>query len=97
LEEMEGEEPISANTTKSSSTESVQARGTPPRTASIRARPTSSRITAAELEELFARQGPAPPSPAGSARTPKVYTSVAEMKRSRGKVKYFLKFLALDI
>ncbi|XP_065352176.1 SH3 and multiple ankyrin repeat domains protein 3-like isoform X8 [Cloeon dipterum] len=88
LEEAEGEESttLSANTTKSSSTESVQARSTPPRTASIRARPTSSRITAAELEELFARQGPAPPSPAGSARTPKVYASVAEMKRSRGKL-----------
>lgn len=29
-----------------------------PRTASIRARPTSSRITAAELESLFQRQTP---------------------------------------
>ncbi|XP_059486375.1 SH3 and multiple ankyrin repeat domains protein 3 isoform X3 [Neocloeon triangulifer] len=87
LDEADSEDvTLSANTTKSSSTESVQARGTPPRTASIRARPTSSRITAAELEELFARQGPAPPSPAGSARTPKVYASVAEMKRSRGKL-----------
>lgn len=37
---------------KSSSAESLHQ----PRTASIRARPTSSRITAAELEELFARQ-----------------------------------------
>lgn len=90
IDEIDSEEPsLSANTTKSSSTESVQARGTPPRTASIRARPTSSRITAAELEELFARQGPAPPSPAGSTtpRTPRVYASVAEMKRSRGKVR----------
>ena len=89
-----------------------------PRTASIRARPTSSRITAAELEELFQRQqgggsggangengsggsgtGSAegvmtsrfqnnmsqPGSPA--ARTPRVYASVAEMKRSKGKVR----------
>ncbi|KAG8222039.1 hypothetical protein J437_LFUL003959, partial [Ladona fulva] len=67
-----------------------------PKTASIRSRPTSSRITAAELEELFARQG----SPVegvngiasrgiahtiarGSPPTPKVYASVAEMKRSK--------------
>lgn len=47
---------------KSSSIESIatptQNPGTPvqPRTASIKARPTSSRITAAELEELFQRQ-----------------------------------------
>jgi hypothetical protein len=56
----------SAGTTKSNSAESVhhqQGQGTggsntpvQPRTASIRARPTSSRITAAELEELFQRQ-----------------------------------------
>jgi hypothetical protein len=56
----------SAGTPKSNSAESVhhqQGQGTggsstpvQPRTASIRARPTSSRITAAELEELFQRQ-----------------------------------------
>jgi hypothetical protein len=56
----------SAGTTKSSSAESIHHQqgqstvgcSTPvqPRTASIRARPTSSRITAAELEELFQRQ-----------------------------------------
>ena len=56
----------SAGTTNSNSAESIhhqqgQSTGgcsTPvqPRTASIRARPTSSRITAAELEELFQRQ-----------------------------------------
>lgn len=60
-----------APTTKSSSAESIHQQslssastptqtgpGTPvqPRTASIKARPTSSRITAAELEELFQRQ-----------------------------------------
>lgn len=45
---------------KSSSAESInqaqQIRNPPPRTASIRQRPTSSRITSAELEELFQRQ-----------------------------------------
>ena len=53
-------------TAKSSSAESVSgsmssfvpSNGGPPRTASIRARPTSSRITATELEELFQRQQP---------------------------------------
>ncbi|XP_068628040.1 SH3 and multiple ankyrin repeat domains protein 3 [Battus philenor] len=79
-----------------------------PRTASIRARPASGRITAAELEELFQRQadadtdadtngggcgmmtrsafqgGSASP-PYSPARTTRVYASVAEMKRSRGK------------
>lgn len=56
------------STTKSNSVESIHQQslsststpgpGTPvqPRTASIKARPTSSRITAAELEELFQRQ-----------------------------------------
>lgn len=44
-------------TGKSSSAESIHGSGpVQPRTASIRARPTSSRITAAELEELFQRQ-----------------------------------------
>ena len=46
----------SGGTTKSSSAESIQGTPVQPRTASIRARPTSSRITAAELEELFQRQ-----------------------------------------
>uniref|UniRef100_A0A1B6MGP7 SH3 and multiple ankyrin repeat domains protein 3 n=1 Tax=Graphocephala atropunctata TaxID=36148 RepID=A0A1B6MGP7_9HEMI len=68
-----------------------------PRTASIRARPTSSRITAAELESLFQRQTPymmttsnfqcsqGNSQPSSPARTPRVYASVAEMKRSKGK------------
>ncbi|XP_018896810.2 SH3 and multiple ankyrin repeat domains protein 3 isoform X1 [Bemisia tabaci] len=73
------------------------------RTISIRNRPTSGRITAVELEELFQRQQsdigqtsmmvtsvyangiPRPPSPTSSLRTPRVYASVAEMKRSKGK------------
>lgn len=71
---------------------------TAPRTASVRARPVSSRITAAELEELFQRQrgesaglmasstfvaaGSVPGSGPGS---PRVYASVAEMKRSKSK------------
>lgn len=98
-------------TAKSSSAESIHQQVTPggtctstpvqPRTASIRARPTSSRITAAELEELFQRQqdGTArssgmmttshfqsgPGTPASPAKQGKVYASVAEMKRSKGK------------
>ncbi|XP_053626143.1 SH3 and multiple ankyrin repeat domains protein 2 isoform X3 [Plodia interpunctella] len=102
---------------KSSSAESVQQHagsnngtpvsGTPvaPRTASIRARPASGRITAAELEELFQRQadtdhiggnsammtrsafqGGANSPPYSPARPQRVYASVAEMKRSRGKL-----------
>lgn len=75
---------------------------TAPRTASIRARPVSSRITAAELEELFQRQrgepaglmasstfvaGSMPGSVPGSGPgSPRVYASVAEMKRSKSKV-----------
>lgn len=68
---IEREEDDMPPTTKSSSVESIHQQslssastptqggpGTPvqPRTASIKARPTSSRITAAELEELFQRQ-----------------------------------------
>ncbi|KAJ8889067.1 hypothetical protein PR048_008561 [Dryococelus australis] len=99
---------VGPGTAKSSSAESIhQSSGTgnstpvQPRTASIRARPTSSRITAAELEELFQRQQGAPSEmvsshfqvttpgiasqPSSPARAPRVYASVAEMKRSKGK------------
>lgn len=117
-EKEESCEPLSV-AGKSSSAESVQlpgsgsntgtpVSGTPvaPRTASIRARPASSRITAAELEELFQRQadadtiggnnammtrsafqGGSNSPPYSPARGPtRVYASVAEMKRSRGKL-----------
>ncbi|KAK6618053.1 hypothetical protein RUM44_002495 [Polyplax serrata] len=72
-----------------------------PRTASVRSRPISSRITATELEELFQRQRSlsqvsglmttsnfhnSSSSPASPAKTPRVYASVAEMKRSKSKV-----------
>ncbi|KAJ0179155.1 hypothetical protein K1T71_004867 [Dendrolimus kikuchii] len=114
-EKEESCEPLSV-AGKSSSAESVQlhgsnsgtpAGGTPvaPRTASIRQRPASSRITAAELEELFQRQadadtiggnnammtrsafqGGSNSPPYSPARVPgRVYASVAEMKRSKGK------------
>ena len=68
----EREEGLESSTGRSSSAESIHCpsgtnsntgsiagglnTGTQPRTASIRARPTSSRITATELEELFQRQ-----------------------------------------
>ncbi|KAE8753257.1 hypothetical protein FOCC_FOCC000180 [Frankliniella occidentalis] len=106
----------------------LQGNGNQPRTASIRARPTSSRITATELEELFQRQqgsggsalmssyfqasensncilplcilalccgmgGSASSSqPASPARTPRVYNSVAEMKRMKGKANTRVRF-----
>lgn len=100
---------INDDLAKSSSAESIHRElihsghgtnnGTPvqPRTASIKSRPSSNRITAAELEELFQRQQGAgdrhmmtssnfqtPQSPGKSGR---VYASVAEMKRSKGKVR----------
>ncbi|KAI5641883.1 ankyrin repeats (3 copies) domain-containing protein [Phthorimaea operculella] len=116
-EKEESCEPLSV-AGKSSSAESVTlhagsnngtpSSGTPvaPRTASIRQRPASGRITAAQLEELFQRQADAdtnagnnammirsafqggsnspPYSPAKTGG--RVYASVAEMKRSRGKL-----------
>lgn len=77
-----------APTTKSSSAESIHQSqsaistptqggpGTPvqPRTASIKARPTSGRITAAELEELFQRQQ-------GDARTDARYSGMMTSSR----------------
>lgn len=55
-----GEKEENEDIMKSSSAESIhqaqQSGNPPPRTASIRQRPTSSRITSAELEELFQRQ-----------------------------------------
>ncbi|CAG7837356.1 unnamed protein product [Allacma fusca] len=72
--------------------------GTQPKTASIRARPTSSRITASEIHEIFAEKAlnggacdeksawTCPPSPVPAAGH-KIYTSVSEMKRSRSGLK----------
>ncbi|XP_014207708.1 SH3 and multiple ankyrin repeat domains protein 3 isoform X6 [Copidosoma floridanum] len=108
---------------KSNSSESLnlsqQGNANQPRTASIRSRPTSSRITAAELEELFQRQQgagsmsavapasrygsmmhvnaigcatPSPkPHPKSSAKSGRVYASVAEMKRKgkSSRVRFF--------
>ncbi|XP_026462252.1 uncharacterized protein LOC113364006, partial [Ctenocephalides felis] len=86
-----------------------------PRTASIRQRPCSSRITAAELEELFQRQQSSTTgsgnristmmcssrfqsgmdqSPPGSPAKPRVYASVAEMKR-KGKASIRAKAVAV--
>ena len=103
---LEPDDDLSSHT-KSSSVESLNVAtptqtnpGTPtqPRTASIKARPSSSRITAAELEELFQRQQGAdntmmssshfqsvmevPTSPKG----PIVYASIADMKRKKTKL-----------
>ena len=65
------------------------------KTASIRARPTSSRITASEIHEIFAEKAlngganedensaswTCPPSPLPGSH--KIYASVSEMKRSK--------------
>lgn len=61
------------------------------KTASIKARPSSQRVSATELEQFFARQGPKRNLCSytlnsrlrTSSRPPKVYGSVAEMKRSK--------------
>ncbi|KAF7280771.1 hypothetical protein GWI33_005499 [Rhynchophorus ferrugineus] len=87
---------------KSSSAESIQqsqngtATSTPVqlRTASIRQRPTSTRIAHTALEELFQNvQDSETTGRPGSSKSTKgkVYTSVAEMKRnkSKGKAKFF--------
>lgn len=66
-----------------------------PKTASIRARPSSGRITASEIEELFSEKSingaaeidgkPVWTSPSSTltASGHKIYASVAEMKRSK--------------
>lgn len=79
--------------TKSSSIESIpnkqskQTENAMPKIASIRSRPSSRRITAAELEDFFSRQTGEHQKYATmshmACRTPKVYGSVAAMKRSR--------------
>lgn len=107
---LEGEKEETEDMTKSSSAESIQ-QGTPGgtgnstpiqlRTASIRQRPSSSRITSAELEELFQRQKTdddvkhkymtTSRFQGSNTLTPsspaktRVYASVAEMKRSKNK------------
>ncbi|CAL1261269.1 unnamed protein product [Larinioides sclopetarius] len=84
--------------TKSSSVESIPnkaamkaANSHLTKTASIKARPSSQRVSAAELEQFFARQGSKKHLRSHTlntrsrtdSRPPKVYGSVAEMKRSR--------------
>ncbi|XP_037071274.1 SH3 and multiple ankyrin repeat domains protein 3-like [Pollicipes pollicipes] len=72
--------------TNSSSVDSETYKVPNVKVASIRTRPTSSRLSSRELEEMFARQGSAPryPPTAGQGG-PRVYASVAEMKRHKGK------------
>lgn len=107
---LEGEKEETEDMTKSSSAESIH-QGTPGgtgnstpvqlRTASIRQRPSSSRITSAELEELFQRQKTdndvkhkymttsrfqgSNTLAPSSPAKTRVYASVAEMKRSKNK------------
>ncbi|GFQ67362.1 SH3 and multiple ankyrin repeat domains protein 3 [Trichonephila clavata] len=84
--------------TKSSSVESIPhkaamkaANSQLTKTASIKARPSSQRVSAAELEQFFARQGSKRHLRShtlnirsqSDGRPPKVYGSVAEMKRSK--------------
>lgn len=80
-------ESIPKNGTAAPSNTTAAAQSTPtapssetPRTASIRSRPSSRRMTAAELEAFLTRQSTEPP-----AGTPRVYGSVAAMKRSRAR------------
>lgn len=59
------------------------------RTASIRSRSGSGRISTTDLERLSiptAVSPPAPPSQTGILRTPRVYASVAEMKRVKVRI-----------
>lgn len=92
---------------KSSSAESIHQQNNQPRTASIRQRPISGRVTSNELEELFQkqkedetyRQGSLMSSSrfqsVGSPAKSKVYASVAEMKRSKSKNSSKLRFANL--
>ena len=62
--------------------------GTPPgnKVASIKARPSSKRMTALEMEDMmFTQSGSLPSSSPTSptSNTPKVYASVAEMKKAK--------------
>ena len=60
--------------------------GVVPKTASIRARPTSSRITATEIQQIFedkVKNGEANGTLSPDVSCHKIYASVAEMKRSK--------------
>ncbi|XP_031782125.1 protein shank isoform X10 [Nasonia vitripennis] len=95
--EKDDRDEMSSNCAKSNSSESLhlnqpttpggnanQNSSSQPRTASIRSRPTSSRITAAELEELFQRQQGAngAASSMSSAMSPSHYGSTMQMNSS---------------
>ncbi|XP_069950590.1 protein shank isoform X2 [Cherax quadricarinatus] len=61
--------------------------GTPPglKVASIKVRPSSKRMTAAEVEDMLHNSGSLPSSPPSTptGRSPQVYASVAEMKKAK--------------
>lgn len=79
--------------------------GTPPgpKVASIKARPSSKRMTAAEVEDLL-QHGTSSPPTSPTSRQPQVYASVAEMKKAKvgdarlicGVDFHFLLFLLAD-
>ena len=66
------------------------------RTASIKARPSSTRLTAVELEQIFARNGSPGPEAAqerssnnnSKASGPRVYANPAELKRAKGHLRH---------
>lgn len=110
-----GEKDETDDITKSSSAESIHQStpvGTatstpvPPRTASIRQRPVSTRLNHTALEELFQKQKDTDTLSQNSLMTSskfqgsntissptkgRVYASVAEMKRNKSKVRIFTK------
>lgn len=72
-----------------------QSNGTLPhqKTASIRARPASGRVTALEIQEIFDQKTPnqdSKHSPSGH----KIYASVSEMKRSKVNIHFYFVMVA---
>lgn len=78
-----GKPPLPPGATTGNGTLLSNGGGAQTKTASIRARPTSSRITAAEMQEIFADSTTGNKCGTWNGPPHKIYASVAEMKRSK--------------
>ncbi|XP_035714472.1 uncharacterized protein LOC110858090 isoform X2 [Folsomia candida] len=82
-----GKPPLPPGATTGNGTLLSNGGGAQTKTASIRARPTSSRITAAEMQEIFADSTTGNKCGTWNGPPHKIYASVAEMKRSKSALK----------
>lgn len=81
---------IESSQSSTETAEDIYSNSSSSRTASIRSRSGSGRVSTTDLERLSIPTAVSPPAPpAENNRSPRVYASVAEMKRMRVKLFFF--------